>query len=161
MFPLYRHAIPSTGLSLWYNLNMNMFKSTSAMTPEEYIAAIAEPRREDIQKIHELIQKTVPSLTPHILSGMIGYGTYHYRYASGKEGDWSLICLASQKNYISIYICSMQNGTYLAEGYKDKLPKASIGKSCIRFKTLEDIDPSLLTEIIKKAEKIGGAGQVK
>ena len=137
-----------------------MFKPTSAKTPEEYIAAIPEPRRHDVEKIHALIQKTVPNLEPHILSGMIGYGTYRYRYASGKEGDWSLIALASQKNYISVYICSVDKGTYIAETYKDKLPKASIGKSCIRFKKLEDIDLSILTEIIKKAENIGGAGQV-
>lgn len=139
---------------------MSMFKSTSAATPQEYIESIPEPRRQDVEKIHTLIQKTVPSLTPHILSGMIGYGTYHYRYASGREGDWSLICLASQKNYISVYICCVENGQYLAEGYKDKLPKASIGKSCIRFKSLSDIDLSILSEIIKNAEKIGGAGQI-
>jgi hypothetical protein len=137
-----------------------MFKSASATTPEEYIAGLPAPRREEIEKIHQLIQKVVPSLTPHILSGMIGYGTYHYRYASGREGDWSLICLASQKNYISVYICCVENGQYLAEGYKDKLSKASIGKSCIRFKSLSDIDLSILSEIIKNAEKIGGAGQV-
>jgi hypothetical protein len=139
---------------------MNMFKPTSAQSPDEYIAMIDEPRRQDIQTLHNLIQKTVPKLKPRILYGMIGYGTYHYRYASGREGDWSLIALASQKNYISVYVCCEQNGTYLAEEYKDKLPKASIGKSCIRFKALKDIDLSVLTEIIKKAEKIGGMGKI-
>jgi hypothetical protein len=137
-----------------------MFKPTLATSPEEYIATIPEPRRHDVKKIHELIQKTVPTLKPHILSGMIGYGTYRFRYASGKEGDWSLIALASQKNYISLYICSIENGKYIAEKYKDKLPKASIGKSCIRFKTLDDIDISILTDIIKKTEKVGGASQI-
>jgi hypothetical protein len=121
---------------------------------------IPEPRRQDIQTLHNLIQKTVPNLKPRILSGMIGYGSYHYRYASGREGDWSLIALASQKNYISVYVCCTDNGVYLAEEYKDKLPKASIGKSCIRFKKLSDIDLSVLTEIIKKAKKIGGMGAV-
>lgn len=139
---------------------MNMFKPTSAKSPEEYIAAIPEPRRHDVEKLHELIQKTVPAFKAHILAGMIGYGTYHYRYASGREGDWSLIALASQKNYISVYVCALDNGEYLAEKYKIKFPKASIGKSCIRFKTIGDIDLSLLKEIIKKAEKFGGAGQV-
>lgn len=137
-----------------------MFKPTSAQTPDEYIAAIPEPRRQDFETIHALIQKTVPSLKPHILSGMIGYGTYHYRYASGREGDWSLIALANQKNYISVYVCALENAKYIAEAYRDKLPKASIGKSCIRFKTLKDIDLSILTEIIKKAEKVGGAGHI-
>lgn len=137
-----------------------MFKPTAAKTPEEYIAGVSEPRKQDVAQLHELIQKTVPALKPHIMSGMIGYGTYHFRYASGKEGDWSLICLANQKNYISLYICSIEDGTYIAEQYKDKLPKASIGKSCIRFKSLKDVDIAMLTEIIKKAEKVGGASQV-
>jgi hypothetical protein len=137
-----------------------MFKPTSALTPEDYIASIPEPRRSEFEKIHVLIRKTVPNLRPHILSGMIGYGTYHFRYSSGKEGDWSLIALASQKHYISIYICSIENGHYIAESYKDKLPKASIGKSCIRIKSLDDIDLSVLTELIKKAETVGGASQI-
>lgn len=139
---------------------MNMFKPTSAQTPEEYIEALEQPRRQEVEKIHKLIQQTLPSQKPHILSGMIGYGTYHYRYASGREGDWSLIALASQKNYISLYICSVENGEYIAESYKKALPKASIGKSCIRFKRLEDVDTNVLIEIIKKAEKAGGAGQI-
>jgi uncharacterized protein YdhG (YjbR/CyaY superfamily) len=139
---------------------MNMFKPTAATTPAEYIAALPEPRRHDVETIHKLIQKTLPELKPLIRSGMIGYGTYHYRYESGREGDWSLVMLASQKNYISLYICAVENGKYIAEEYKDKLPEANIGKSCIRFKSAADIDLSILTEIMKRAEKVGGAGQV-
>ena len=139
---------------------MNMFKPTSAKTPEEYLSNIAEPRRQDVERLHELIQKIVPDLTPHILAGMIGYGTYRYKSKSGREGDWSLIALASQKNYISIYICAVtEDGNYVAEEYKTKLPRANIGKSCIRFKSLSDIDLTVLTEIIKKAEALGGMSQ--
>ena len=138
---------------------MNMFKPASVTTPKEYIAGIPEPRRSEIEKIHELIQKTAPTLKPHILSGMIGYGTYRYRSASGKDGDWSLILLANNKDYISVHICSAEHGKYIAESYKEKLPKANIGKSCIRVKSLKDMELSVLTEIIKKAQKIGGVGQ--
>ena len=138
-----------------------MFKPTSAKTPDEYINMIAEPRRQEIETLHNLIKKTLPNLKPHIISGMIGYGTYHYRYKTGREGDWSLVLLASQKNYISIYICAMEGDNYLADTYKDKLPKADIGKSCIRFKSLQDIDLSVLIQILKKAENLGGMGQVK
>jgi hypothetical protein len=139
---------------------MNMFKPTSAKTPEEYIEIVPELRKQDIQALHTLIKKTVPKLKPRILYGMIGYGAYRYRYASGREGDWCLVALASQKNYISVYVSCAENGKYLAEIYKDKLPKASIGKSCIRFKALKDIDLSVFIEIIKKAEKIGGFGKI-
>lgn len=129
---------------------MNMFKSTTAKTPEEYISLLEEPRKSEIKQIHEFIRKTVPNLKPHILAGMIGYGTYHYKYASGREGDWSLIALASQKNYISIYVCTVKNGKYITEDYKDKL-KASIGKSCVRFKKLKDIDFKVLGDLLRAA----------
>ena len=116
-------------------------------TPEEYIAALDEPRKSEIQRIHDLIRETVPDLEPHIRSKMIGYGTYHYKYASGREGDWFKIGLASNKNYISIYACGECEGGYVAELNKDRLPKANIGKSCIRFKKLDDLDVDVLKEI--------------
>lgn len=122
-------------------------------TPEEYFEKLEEPRKSEIMRIHSLICETVPELDPHIRSGMLGYGAYHYKYASGREGDWFKIGLASNKNYISIYACAVVEGRYVAEAYKEKLPKASIGKSCIRFKKLEDVDVKVLQEIFKKTAK--------
>ncbi len=116
-------------------------------TPEEYIAALDEPRKSEIRRIHDLIRETVPDLEPHIRSKMIGYGTDHYKYASGREGDWFKIGLASNKNYISLYACGVCKGGYVAELNKDRLPKANIGKSCIRFKKLDDLDVEVLKEI--------------
>lgn len=129
-----------------------MIKPTDAKTPEEYISQIDEPRRSQIRDLYELIHTLAPSLKPYIQSGMIGFGKYHYQYASGREGDWFMIGLASQKNYISVYVCATINNKYLAEDYKDKLPKASIGKSCIRFKNIADIDLEILSELIVKAK---------
>jgi uncharacterized protein YdhG (YjbR/CyaY superfamily) len=132
-----------------------MFKPTTAKTPEEYITMIDEPRREEITKLHEFIKKTVPHLKPHILAGMIGYGTFHYKSKSGREGDWSSVALASQKNYISVYICASDGKQYVAEKNKDKFPKASVGKSCIRFKKLEDIDLNALKKVILEGVTTG------
>ena len=142
---------------------MNMFKTTASKTPEEYIASLEEPRKSEIIQIDSLIRKTVPNLKPYIISGMIGYGSYHYKYASGREGEWCILALASQKNYISVYACAVDsNGRYIAENCKDQLPtkdttkkhgKISIGKSCIRFKSLEDLDRNILIKILKDAEK--------
>lgn len=128
-----------------------MIKPIHAKTPEEYIALIDEPRKAQLQELFELIRETAPTLTPYIQSGMIGFGKYHYKYASGREGDWFMIGLASQKNYISLYVCATVDNKYLAEEYKNKLPQASIGKSCIRFKKNEDIDLEVLKELIGKA----------
>jgi hypothetical protein len=125
-----------------------MFKPTDAKTPEEYISSLEEPRRTEVQKIHDFIRETLPQYKPYILSGMIGYGSYHYKYASGREGDWCVIGLSSRKNYISLYICAVKDGKYVAESFKDNLPKADIGKSCVRFKKFEDITFPELRELL-------------
>ena len=130
-----------------------MFKTTMAKTPEEYIEKLIEPRRSEIEKLDKFIRTEVPNLAPFIISGMIGYGPYRYKSKSGREGEWCVIALASQKNYISIYACGIKDGEYVAEKYKDKLPKADIGKSCIRIKKVDDIDLSVLRKILKEAEE--------
>jgi hypothetical protein len=139
---------------------MNMFKTTDAKTPEEYIAKIDEPRRAQIQMLHDMIRKTIPEQKPYIISGMIGYGTFHYKTKSGREGDWCKIALASQKNYISVYVCASDGRQYVAEKYKDAFPKASIGRSCIRFKRPDDIDIEVLKKVIREgvevSDKYGG-----
>jgi hypothetical protein len=131
-----------------------MLKPAGVKTVEEYIEQIEEPRRSDIRALHAVIAKALPKLTPSIQSGMIGYGTYHYMYASGREGDSPIVALASQKNYISVYMCATENGEYVAEKHKSDLPKASIGKSCIRFKKLSDIDLKVLETLVKLGAKV-------
>lgn len=138
---------------------MNMFKPIKAKTPKEYIEAIDEPRRSEIQLLYDFIRKTVPTLTPYIEVGTLGFGKYHYKYPSGREGDWALVGLASQKQYISLYVCAAIDGQYIAEKYKDNLPKASIGKSCIRIKHAADIDQKVLAAILRDAVKAGGLGE--
>lgn len=133
-----------------------MFKKLDSKTPEEYIENLSEPRKSEILALHNLIRKTVPKLTPYIETGMLGYGKFHYKSKSGREGDWAIIGLASQKNYISIYICATEGNEYIAEKNKDLFPKASVGKSCIRIKKTSDIDLEKLAEIFKKAEEKGG-----
>jgi uncharacterized protein YdhG (YjbR/CyaY superfamily) len=127
---------------------------SDAATHEEYIDGLDEPRRGELRALHELIRATVPELEPTMAFGMPGYGPYHYRYASGREGDWFLIGFASNKNYVSLYVtATTPDGGHLAESYRPKLPKASIGKSCIRFKRLSDVDTSVLGELFRVAAK--------
>ena len=122
----------------------------SANTPDEYIDRLDEPRKSEIRKLHDLIRETVPNLGPYMQSGMIGYGKYHYRYASGREGDWAIIALASQKNYMSLYVTGVCEGHYVAERYKELLPKASIGKTCVRIKRIADVDADVVQRLIKE-----------
>lgn len=130
---------------------MNMFKPVDAGSIEEYIGMLEPERKHAIEFLHSLIQKTAPSLKPHFAYNMLGYGTFKYKNYKKEEVDWPVIALASQKNYISLYVCCIVEGGYLAEKHKDKLGKVSVGKSCIRFKKLEDLNLDELKKIIKQA----------
>jgi hypothetical protein len=79
---------------------------------------------------------------------------YHDQYASGREGDWPIIGLASQNSYVSVYVCASEGGEYIAEKHKQELPKASVGRSCIRFKRLSDIDLKTLEKVIKIGARV-------
>ena len=127
-------------------------------THEQYIASLPADRREPVRQIAELIRKAVPKLKPCVTGGMLGFGPFHYRYASGREGDTALVALASQKNYLSLYVCACDAGGYVAEKYRGQLPKAKIGKSCVRFKRVEDLDLIVIRQMLKDAERAGGMG---
>jgi hypothetical protein len=103
-----------------------------------------------MRELHKLITRTAPKLKPKLWGGMIGYGQFHYRYATGREGDWFVVGLMARKDGISFYSCLSDGKQYIAEKYKKELPKADIGKSCIRFKRLADVDPRVLAKIIRE-----------
>lgn len=133
-----------------------MFKPVKAKNIRDYIAAIPEPRKTEIKALDVLIRKTVPKLKPVFAYNMLGYGMFDYRSKSGRTGTWPVIGLASQKNYISLYLCAVADGKYIAEAHKQEFPKASIGKSCIRFRRLTDIDLRVIVRLLKLAAKKPG-----
>jgi hypothetical protein len=121
---------------------------------QSYIDDLAEPRRSQLQQIHEFIRRTVPDLEPYMYGkDLVGYGRYHYKYATGREGEASIIGLSSRKAYISVYATGGDGEMYVAERYKDQMPKADIGKSCIRFRKFDDIDFDVLGKILKESER--------
>lgn len=127
-----------------------------AATPDEYFSKTGD-READLRTLDELIRATAPSLERTMVSGMamnmVGYGMFHYKSKSGREGDWPIVALANQKNYISLYICALEDGDYIAEKNKDLLGKVSVGKSCIRFKKLEDLNQQSLTDILSNLDQ--------
>ncbi len=124
-------------------------------TPSDYLRKLDEPRRTELAKLDELIRATAPKLEPLVHSGILAYGPFRYKYKSGREGDWFRIGLASNKNYISLYACAGDERGYVAERYKKRLPKANIGKSCVRFKRLDDLDLNALKDLVRECEKTG------
>lgn len=140
---------------------MNMFKPTKAKTVKEYMQALEPERREIVEFIHAFIQKAAPSLKPHFAYNMLGYGSFPYKNYKKEPIEWPVISLASQKQYVSLYVCSVVDGKYLAEKYKKDLGTVSVGKSCIRFKKIEDLNLETLKKVIKEAEKRPGLASTR
>ena len=133
-----------------------MFKSAKVDNVKDYLASVPANRKETIGFLHGFIQKAAPSLKPHFAYNMPGYGSFKYKNYKKQIIDWPIIALANQKNYISLYVCAVDNGQYVAEKFKHKLGKVSVGRSCVRFKKLEDLNLDALREVIKKAARSPG-----
>jgi len=133
-----------------------------ATSMRDWLARIPEPRRADVKALDALIRRAAPALKPAFSPGlgMMGYGPYHYRYASGREGDSFHIALASLVQHISVYVCATDGkGSYVAEKHREALRPASVGRSCIRFKRLAQMDLAALERVIRegaRAKPMGG-----
>src|SRR3954468_1789660 len=127
-----------------------MIHAMKPTTPSEYLAALSEPRRAELKSLDAAIRRSVPKLKPYVTySGtMIGYGPYHYKYATGREGDCPIVAVSSRAQYISIYVTGHRDGKSLAEAAKSKLGKVSVGKACIRFKRLEDLNVPTMLKLV-------------
>ena len=140
---------------------MNMFKDAGVDSVNAYLAAVPEDRQEIINFLHDFIQKAAPSLEVFFAYNMLGYGKFKYTNYKKEEVDWPVVAMASQKNYISMYVCGVIDGEYIAETYGKKLGKVNVGKSCIRFKKLTDLNLDVLKEVLKKAEQNPGLDTAK
>lgn len=137
-----------------------MFKPSKATSVEEYLLGLDKERREIVEYLHNFIQKNAPQLTARFAYNMLGYGSFPCRNYKKELIDWPVIALASQKNYVSLYVCATDGSGYLAEKFKDTLGKVSVGKSCIRFKKIEDLNLTTLKKIIVLAAKKPGFGKI-
>lgn len=135
---------------------MNMFAKNEANSVEEYLLLVPEERQKEIDFLHDFIQKAVPKLKAHYASNMIGYGSFYYLDSKKQKKEWPIISLANQKNYISIYVCTIIEDKAAIEKYKKDFGKLSKGVTCIRFKTIKEINLDSLKQVLKLAEKNPG-----
>ena len=113
---------------------------------DDWIAALPEPRRTDIAAIDARIQAIAPGLRRYVERAFLAYGQYHYVGASKREGDWPVLAIASNKAYISLYASPVG-----VEPWAARLPKANLGRGCIRFKRAADLDLDVVDEVIAAA----------
>ena len=120
-------------------------KERIAATPEAYVEGLESPRREDVGALHERIRELAPTMAASAADGMLTYGRYSYSNRKGdRKGDWWALGVASNKDYISLYA-----PTVALEPYVARLPKANLGRGCIRFKRLADVDLAVVDEVIR------------
>lgn len=136
-----------------------MFKPVGAKSDDEYIALLNDERREIIETLDKLIKDTVPEHKRWFAYNMLGYGKFDYLDYKKQKGQWPVIALASQKNYVSLYVCAIDSENdrqYIAEKYEKDLGKVSVGKSCIRFKKLDDLNLEVVKKALEEAEQTPG-----
>jgi hypothetical protein len=125
--------------------------------------AAAGPREEELRRVDALVMAAAPGIDRQLVpvgsGGMLGYGLMPYRPKSAKETTlWPLIALAAQKRHLSLYVCAVVDGEYLPESRAARLGKASCGKSCIRFTSLDALDTDELGALIRDAVAATSAG---
>lgn len=131
-----------------------------ANSPEEYINAIPEERKEAMQTLRKVILENLPDGFSEVMSyGMIGYVVPHELYPNGYHCDPKLplpfMNIASQKNFIAVYHSGIYADKNLMDWFVGEYPKyvktkLDMGKSCVRFKKIETIPMQLIGELASK-----------
>ena len=127
---------------------------------EAYIISQPEPKRGEMQELHQHILQALPKTKLWFLDGKddkgktvsnpnIGYGSYTIKYADGTTREFYQIGLSANTTGISVYILGLEDKTYLAKTYGKNLGKASVTGYCIKFKTLKDINTDILADAIR------------
>ncbi len=119
-----------------------------------YHAAIEDDERRKDCKAISAIMKRVTGCAPVMWgTAIVGFDSYHYKYASGHEGDSCVVGYSSRKGDISVYLMG---------GYEDaeakallaKLGKHKTGKACMYIKRMSDVDPAVLEQLVARAYAI-------
>lgn len=113
---------------------------------EAFVEGIAEEgRRQECRALLRLMSEVTGERPQMWGSSMVGFGRYHYRYASGREGEWFLTGFAPRKQALTLYIMAGFRGY---EHLLARLGKHKTGKGCLYVKRLADVDEGVLRELV-------------
>jgi hypothetical protein len=129
---------------------------------KEYIATQTEPKRSEMQQLHQIILAMMPACKLWFFDGKdekgkivsnpnIGYGSQTIQYANGKTKEFYQIGLSGNTTGISVYLMGVSDKKYLTQTFGKELGKASVTGYCIKFKTLRDIK----IDVLKAAMQYG------
>jgi hypothetical protein len=121
--------------------------STASVTA--YIDAIADPqRRADCKAVAKLMQKVTGAKPTMWGTSMVGFGTYHYVYDSGREGDAPLAAFSPRAQALTLYVMAGFDG---AEALLARLGKVKTAKACLYIKRLDEVDQAVLEQLIARS----------
>ena len=115
-------------------------------------------RREDCFAVAEIMRAATKEEPKMWGTSIVGFGHYHYKGKSGREGEWMLIGFSPRKSDLTLYLMSG------FEEYPDlmkRLGKHKTGKSCLYIKRLSDIDTGVLRELVKRSVKAMASARIK
>ncbi|SFR92211.1 protein of unknown function (DU1801) [Dyella sp. OK004] len=127
---------------------------SEAVTVETYLAALPPARREALAAVRSLVLRHLPAVYEEAMAwGMIGYGVPLSRYADTYNGQpLSYLALAAQKNYLALYLTCVYMDPVREAALRDAFAKAGkkldMGKSCLRFQTLDDLPLLYLGQLV-------------
>ncbi|MBT8279354.1 MAG: DUF1801 domain-containing protein [Bacteroidia bacterium] len=131
-----------------------------ASSPDDYIKQLPDERQEPMKKLRKVINDNLPSGFEECINyGMIGYVVPHSIYPDGyhcsPELPLPFMSIASQKNFIAVYHMGVYANEKLLKWFTSEYPKhckykLDMGKSCVRFKKIEDIPYELIAELSRK-----------
>jgi hypothetical protein len=117
----------------------------------QFINEIDDPtKRQDCVALVELMGE-ITNAEPRMWGvNIVGFGKQHYKYESGREGDWFIVGFSPRKQNLTLYLSYgfEQHGELLA-----KLGKHSMGKACLYIKTLAQVDMAMLEELVRRAAR--------
>ena len=107
-----------------------------------------EKRREDSFVVLDLMKEVTGEKPTMWGTSIVGFGSYHYKGASGREGDWMKVGFSPRKQNMTLYI---MDGFGSYDSLLDKLGKYKTGKSCLYINKLEDVDQTVLRKLVKQS----------
>jgi len=117
-----------------------------------FLNAIDDKRKKaDAKKVAAMMRRATACRAKMWGTSIVGFGQYHYKYASGREGNWALTGFSPRKQNLAVYIMP---GFKQFDSLMKKLGKHKTGKSCLYLKTLDDVDESVLEKLIHQSVKL-------
>ncbi len=124
------------------------------VSPASYIAAIADAeRRKDCKQLVAIMKRITGEPAKMWGPSIVGFGQYHYQYASGHEGDSSIAAFSSRRPDLTVYLYPDYD-TPAAKKLLAKLGPHKIGKSCLYVRRLADVDMAVLEQMIERSVRI-------